>query len=638
MKTLIPVLILMLVVTARAAEKPNSIVIYADDMGYGDCTVNNAESKIPTPHIDRLAKEGLRFTDAHSPNSTCTGSRYGLLTGICPVRTGVTNRIVGLGPVIDRDEVTIADFLKDRGYITRMVGKWHLGFELHGDGPRKTFDFSKPLVGGPLDCGFDSFFGVRSAVSSSPYFYIRDRAPVSKPTESTPGTRKDLKISGKDARTAYSPGDIAPGFVPEQCNAKFCDEVVRIIMGHATSGKNKPFFLYYAMLEPHTPWLPTKEHVGKSKAGPYGDYIVQLDHEVGRVLQALRESGLEKDTLVIFSSDNGAMWRREDIERYGHRANGVFSGTKGTAWEGGHRVPFIVKWPGKVRASTVSNAVINHTDLFATLADVFKVDIAKAYPGSAPDSTSFLSVLEDPRKEHHRPGMVITAGSYRLGDWKLRFARGARSSTDRTVSDAVLHNLSKDPAEEKDLSDSHPETKARLFAAYQKFVADRKLKPLAVKVLENMSKKKGQKRTPKKGTPSEQRNAGRNDKRPKAAAGALRLPKDIQLSKEQQARAEALINEYRPRIAELQKKLTDVLTNEQKQARDAARKRALEDGKRGMALRKSVDAAVTLADEQKKQLADLRQAIAKLTREYRGRLRELLTDEQNAKVEWLRKD
>jgi len=162
MRTSALLLILMLASTAHAAEKPNIIVIYADDMGYGDCTVNNPESKIPTPNIDRLAAEGMRFTDAHSPSSTCTASRYGLLTGINPARTGVTNRITGLGPVIGEGELTLADFLKEQGYVTRMVGKWHLGFELHGDGPRKTFDFSKPLTGGPLDCGFDYFFGVRS--------------------------------------------------------------------------------------------------------------------------------------------------------------------------------------------------------------------------------------------------------------------------------------------------------------------------------------------------------------------------------------------------------------------------------------------------------------------------------------------
>jgi len=469
MRTTVSLLILTLAGISYAAEKPNIIIIYADDMGYGDCTVNNPDSKIPTPNIDRLAKEGLRFTDAHSPSSTCTASRYGLLTGTCPVRRGVVNGLTGLGPVIDKDEVTVADLLKDQGYVTRMFGKWHLGFQLHGDGPRKTFDFSKPLVGGPLDCGFDSFFGLPKAPSGPPYFFIQGRNPVAKPTEETPGTKRLAKTNGEDNRTAYSGGDIAPGFVPELCNSQLCDDVVRTITEHAKSDGNKPFFLYYAMLEPHVPWLPTEEFGGKSKAGPYGDYIVQLDHEVGRVLQALKESRLEEDTLVIFSSDNGAMWRSQDIEQFSHRANGQFSGTKGTAYEGGHRVPFIARWPGKVPASTVTDALINHSDLFATLADLFNVDVAKAYPGSAQDSHSFLAVLSDPPSNHQRPGMIVTPGSYRLGDWKLRFRRGG-GSTDHAVGDAMLHNLSDDPAELKDVSDAHMATKNRLYAEYQAFV------------------------------------------------------------------------------------------------------------------------------------------------------------------------
>lgn len=206
---------------------------------------------------------------------------------------------------------------------------------MYGEGARKTFDFSKPLVGGPLDCGFVSFFGLTKAPSGPPYFYIRGREPVARPTEKTLGTKRDFKANDKDSRTAYAGGDIAPGFVPEECNAAFSDEAVKIVNEYAEAGLGKPLFLYYAMLEPHVPWLPGEDFAGKSEAGSYGDYIVQLDHEVGRILATLKETGLEKDTLVIFSSDNGALWRPQDIERFGHRANGVFSGTKGTAYEGG---------------------------------------------------------------------------------------------------------------------------------------------------------------------------------------------------------------------------------------------------------------------------------------------------------------
>jgi len=602
------VLCLITCLSAQAADKPNIIVIYADDMGYGDCTANNPESKIPTPNIDRLAKEGLRFTDAHSPASTCTASRYGLLTGVNPARRGVVNGLTSLGPVIDIDEVTVADLLKDQGYVRWMVGKWHLGFEMFGDGPRKSFDFSKPLVGGPLDCGFDSFFGLTKAPSGPPYFYIRGREPVTRPTATTPGTKRDLKANSKDSRTAYAGGDIAPGFVPEECNARLCDDVIKTITEHSKSGGNKPFFLYYAMLEPHVPWLPTEEFGDKSKAGPYGNYIVQLDHEVGRVLQALKESGLEDETLVIFSSDNGAMWREPDIERFGHRANGIFSGTKGTAFEGGHRVPFIVRWPGTVLASTATGALINHSDLFATLADLFNVDIAKAYPGSASDSHSFLPVLKEPTSKHERPGMIVTPGSYRLGNWKLRFRRGG-GATDHKISEAVLHNLADDPAELKDLSDAHAKTKARLFVDYEHFIADRKLKSLALQVAARKSKKK---------TRSAGTRAGKGGNNAKTFRGTVQIPGD--LTKDQRARIASVTKEYTPKIAELQKKLDGVLTNEQKEARRAGQKKALAEGKKGVKLR----AAAKMTDEQKKQVAKLRQEIAKLSRERRAKVAEIL--------------
>lgn len=590
------------------AASPNIIVIYADDMGYGDCTANNPKSKIPTPNIDRLAKEGLRFTDAHSPASTCTASRYGLLTGTNPARRGVVNGLTSLGAVIDPDEVTIADFLKGQGYVTWIVGKWHLGFEMHGDGPRKTFDFSKPLAGGPRDCGFDSFFGLTKAPSGPPYFYIRGRKPVAKPTERTPGTKRALKSNGRDSRTAYAGGDIAPGFVPEECNSRLCDDVVRTITEHAKSEPGKPFFLYYAMLEPHTPWLPADEFDGKSKAGPYGDYIVQLDHEVGRVIAALKESGLEDETLVIFSSDNGAQWRAPDIERFGHRANGIFSGTKGTAYEGGHRVPFIVRWPGRVPAGQVCDALVNHTDLFATIADYFDVDPAKAFPGSAPDSYSFLATLRDPESGHERPGMVVTPGSYRLGDYKIRFRRGG-GSTDHELSEAVLHNLADDPAELTDISDRQPQTKSRLFADYQQFVADRALKPLAVEVAARKNAgKRPTTRTPKKTSPRR---------------GSINF-KEADLTKEQQERIAALNREFAQRRAELQKQLDELLTSDQKQARDAAKKKALAEGKGGVKLRTAMDEALKLMPAQKKRFNELRQAIGQETRERREKLQEVV--------------
>ncbi len=238
----LPIAILCGVTVAdvRAAEKPNIVIIYADDMGYGDCTVNNPESKIATPNIDRLAREGLRFTDAHSPGTTCTASRYGLLTGINPARRGVVNGINGLGPVLEANELTVAAMLKAQGYSTRMVGKWHLGFELAPtEGRRPILDLSKPFVGGPLDHGFDTFLGLNSAMSSGPYYYIRNRGPEVLPTESTKGN----KASDRDKRESYAAGDLSPGFVHEEVNSRLCDEVINIIRNHYVKNDPEPLFV-----------------------------------------------------------------------------------------------------------------------------------------------------------------------------------------------------------------------------------------------------------------------------------------------------------------------------------------------------------------------------------------------------------
>jgi len=413
-------------------------------MGYGDCGVYNPGIEIPTPNIDQLAKEGLRFTDAHSPHATCTGSRYGLLTGISPARTGVRNTITAAGPAIDADEVTIARFLKDQGYTTKMVGKWHLGFDLlgHGAKPGKSVDPSTPLKGGPLDRGFDYFLGNVAGLSEHP---VRGR------------------------HQASSPADI------NTQNREFCRDAVRIIREQAASGGSKPLFLYYALHEPHNPQIPEAEFVGKSGAGAYGDYIVQLDHWVGEVVGSLRETGLEKNTLLVFASDNGAS-KRNMSTCPGHTANGVLAGYKATPQEGGHRVPLIMKWPGFIPTATISTALVNHTDFFATFAELLGVDLSAKYPGSAQDSHSFLPVLKDPSARHNRPAMVVLS-SYRKAEWKIiaSDARGKPGSARITA----LYNLRDDLSEKKNLLETNPETANRLFAGYKQFLAGRELKPNA---------------------------------------------------------------------------------------------------------------------------------------------------------------
>ena len=587
------ILILTIAGIADAAEKPNILIIYADDMGYGDCTINNPESKIPTPNIDRLAKEGLRFTDAHSPSTTCTASRYGLLTGITPARRGVVNGINQLGPVLEAKELTIAEMLKARGYATRMVGKWHLGFErTPSEGRRPVLDLSKPFTGGPIDHGFESFLGMNSAMSSGPYYFIRDRGPEVMPTGSTAGT----KAKDRDRRETYAAGELAPGFVHEEVNARLCDEVVGIIRKHAAQSDSPPLFLYYAMLQPHTPWLPEARFAGKSGAGPYGDYMVQLDHELGRVLAALKESGMEKQTLVFFTSDNGALWPDADIEKYGHRANGPLSGGKARPEEGGHRVPFIARWPGHIPAGTTTAALVNHTDFLATFAELLEVDLAKATAGfPSIDSHSFLPVLKMPDAGHDRPAMAVTAGSFRDGEWKLTFTRGPRSTgaDGREAEHAGLYDLSEDIGETRDLSTSHPERKAQLFAAYQAYFANAPLKPLAIQFRANKNSRTKPARKPPPPAKIREKPA-----RPATASS----------SGESKAG-------YQKRRTELREKMMALLSEEQKTSSEAARKQAITEGKKGVALRNAIEAGARMSDAQRAQWDALRAEIGRLTRE-----------------------
>lgn len=454
---------------ALSKEKPNIIFILADDMGYGDCSCNNPESKIPTPNIDQLAKDGIRFTDAHSAAAVCTPSRYGLLTGTCPARTDINNFTAGRGPVIASEEATIADLLKEQVYTTHMVGKWHLGF----DGGTRKFDFSKPLTGGPLDCGFDSYFGINKAPSSPPYFYINGRGPVEKPAGLIDGNGE----KGKDRREVYGEGEAAPGFRPEEVTENMCREAVRIIRDYGESDKKQPFFLYYALTSPHSPWLPSEEFKGKSKAGTYGDFNAQLDDEVGRVVRALEETGLAKDTLIIFTSDNGPMWMEGDQKKFDHHACGDLKGHKASPNEGGHRVPFIARWPGNIAPGTVSESTINFTDFFATLAEMFDVKFQKEYPGMAKDSYSFYPALFEPEKRIPRPAMIVGNYSLRMDDWKLVARKAGMKGKTPAITDIKIYNLANDISEQNDLAQSRPERLQTMYDHYRNFLESRKLGP-----------------------------------------------------------------------------------------------------------------------------------------------------------------
>lgn len=455
---------------AHAAGHPHIIVILLDDMGYGDAGCYNPGSKIRTPHIDRLATEGMRFTDAHASGPLCHPSRYGLMTGRYPFRTDVSRWPTR--PLIEKDQVTLPSILRQAGYATAMVGKWHLGFEENG--------YDKPLPGGPVDCGFDSFFGIRASTDIPPYFFIRGNRAVTPPTghieaNSSPGWSP---IQGAFWRA----GGIAPDLKLNEVLPRLTDEAVSVI---EKRDARKPLMLYLAYSAPHTPWLPSPVFEGKSGAGLYGDFVMMVDHEVGRVVAALESAGILNSSLLVLTSDNGPVWYPDDTIRFGHDSAGGLRGMKGDAWEAGHRVPFIVRWPGMVKAGSVCDQTISFTDLLATLAEVVGQDLPDR---AGPDSFSFLKALKG--EISHRPPLVMQSGSgfmtIRSGRWKLieglgsgGFSKPTRIAPGPGDPAGQLYDLVADPAEKNNLFAEKPQLVEQLLAEMRR-ITERGHRPGAV--------------------------------------------------------------------------------------------------------------------------------------------------------------
>lgn len=452
--------------TAAATVPPNVLLILADDMGYGDLPAFNPDSKIVTPALTRLASEGMRFTDAHAPGSVCVPSRYGLVTGRFPFRN-IGNANPGNGPLIEPDRPTISSVLRDAGYATAMIGKWHLGFE-GGD----KFDYFKSIRGGPFDRGFDWFFGQHASLDIPPYFYLEnDRAVVPATNSISPRNSPGwTDIQGEFWRA----GKIAPGYEMNDVLPTYTRKAVEHIQAHARRADRKPFFLYLAFTAPHTPWLPPEKFRGRSGAGMYGDFVMQVDDAVGQVLAALDRARLATNTLVIFTSDNGPVWYPADAERFHHRSAGPFRGMKGDAWEGGHRMPLIARWPGKVAPGTTCGETICFTDFLATFAAVGGV---KVPAGAGEDSHDFSPLLRGQKLErplraftvHQASGTALR--SIRVGDWKFIPHPGSGGfSKPSLVKPAAgepagqLYNLADDPGESRNRYADNPEMVARLSA------------------------------------------------------------------------------------------------------------------------------------------------------------------------------
>ncbi|MBN1421675.1 MAG: arylsulfatase [Planctomycetes bacterium] len=457
---------LTLVTTAETAEgtarKPNILIIFVDDMGYGDPGCYNPESKIATPNIDRLAREGMRFTDAHAPGAVCHPSRYGLLTGCYPFRTDVS--VWPKKPVIEEGRMTIASLLRSHGYRTEMVGKWHLGFRESG--------YDQPLPGGPVDRGFDTFFGIRASTDIPPYFYIRGDRAVAPPTAHIAANQSEdwSPIQG----AFWREGGIAPGLQLKDVLPRFTEEAIQVIKNHSRTGGGRALMLYLAYPAPHTPWLPSPEFAGRSKAGLYGDFAEMVDAMVGRVIAALEAEGMTGETLVIFASDNGPVWYDHDVKRFGHDSAAGLRGMKGDAWEGGHRMPFIVRWPGRVKAGSVSRQTICYTDLLATFAATIGAQLPRGAGGDSFDLLPVLLGLQPETKPIRGPVVIPSSGGYmtiRSGPWKLIEGLGSGGfSVPRKIKPSAggpegqLYNLRDDPGETRNLWLDQPDIVERLRA------------------------------------------------------------------------------------------------------------------------------------------------------------------------------
>ncbi len=485
----------------ESPRPPNVLLILADDLGYGDVSAYNDEAKVRTEHIDSLARDGLRFTDAHSPSTVCTPTRYGILTGRMPFRTGMSGVFTGVeGPcLIDEGRLTLPQMLREAGYATAMVGKWHLGMTFSDAGGRpvheielpsatrdgraaagvervRLVDFSRPIPDGPLHRGFDSFFGtVACPTTDWLYAWIEgDRVPVAPDRLLDRGPLPKHPYANDNRR-----GLIAPDYDLERVDLRFLAESVEFLEEHVARSADQPFFLFHSMQAVHLPSFAAPEFQGRSGVGPHGDFLLEADFIVGELVGTLDRLGLAEDTLVVFTSDNGpevttVYHMRTD---HGHDGARPWRGVKRDQWEGGHRVPTIARWPARIQAGTVSDQVLCLTDIMATLAALVGYSLPA---GAAEDSFDFSAVLDGghgdvPVREFtlHQTNRLELA--IRQGRWKYLDHRGSggndygrRELAGFVIDDgapgapAQLYDLSVDPGETRNLYFEDSGTAARL--------------------------------------------------------------------------------------------------------------------------------------------------------------------------------
>ena len=452
------------------SDQPNIIVIYTDDQGFGDTSYLNTDAKFKTPNMDRLAREGISFTNGHSGDAVCSPSRYALLTGRYCWRTRLKQNVLKAETkcLITDDRVTLASFLRDNGYDTAMVGKWHLGMDFPGKNA-KTRDWTKPVLDMPLDKGFDYFFGIPASLNFGVLAWFEGRHAAVPPTVFTakkPNKRhNDYRIkppyqdTPEETRELLNRGaiEVAPDFIDNQCLTRFTDKAIDWMQAKTNQPENsKPFFLYLPLTSPHYPVCPLPEFWGQGQCGGYGEFMLETDYHVGRILEFLKTSGLDESTMIVFSSDNGpeTSWKKR-IKEFQHHSSGIYRGGKRDIYEGGHRVPMFVRWPAGIKNPGRDwNKPVGQIDLLATVAELIKKPLPE---GAAEDSHSFAQVLTNPNFDYDRLPLInhSIGGRFSVteGDWKLIFPEIVEGKVNKKVE---LYDLGSDPAESKNLAAEHP--------------------------------------------------------------------------------------------------------------------------------------------------------------------------------------
>ena len=456
-----------LIAAAETERQPNIVFILCDDLGYGDVQVLNPQrGKIPTPNLDRLAAEGMLFTDAHASASVCTPTRYGILTGRYCWRSRLQHGAISghAKPIVDQKLLTVADFLKAQGYATICLGKWHLGVQY------EDAEFTSRVTDGPLQHGFDHFFGITASLDMEPFAWIDDDRMTEAPTITKHFFRNGL------AAPSFEAVDVLPTLTKK---------AIKFIKTRRQAAQ--PFFLYLPYASPHTPVVPTDEWKGKSGLGAYADFVMQNDAAIGDVLCALDEAGLRDNTIVYFGSDNGfaPAVHPQELEAQGHYPSGEFRGYKADIWEGGHRIPLMVRWPGVIEPGSKSDQLVSLTDLFATLADVLDQELPA---DAAVDSFSLLPLFkggDQPVRqidiEHSNYGYF----AIREGHWKLELCAGSGGwsnprearALERDLPKVQLYDLANDPGEQHNVQAQHPEIVERMMRLLKEAIANGRTTP-----------------------------------------------------------------------------------------------------------------------------------------------------------------